>query len=92
MADHHSDAPNQRAPQDDTSQNFGTKLKQLEAIVERLEGGDLELEESLASFEQGVRLTREARSRLDAAELKIKTLLERDDNASTAPDNGASNE
>lgn len=92
MADHYSEAPNQGALQDDTSQNFGTKLKQLEAIVERLEGGDLELEESLASFEQGVRLTREARSRLDAAELKIKTLLERDDNAPSSRDEGASNE
>lgn len=86
MADHHSDAPAQHAAQDDTEQNFGTTLKQLEAIVERLEAGDLELEESLASFEQGVRLTREARGRLDAAELKIKTLLERDDASSARED------
>ncbi|WP_027350104.1 exodeoxyribonuclease VII small subunit [Halotalea alkalilenta] len=60
-------------------EDFAATLSRLEALVERLEAGDLSLEASLTAFEQGVRLTRDARKRLESAELKVKTLLERDD-------------
>lgn len=56
--------------------DFATTLEQLETLVERLESGELSLEGSLSAFEQGVRLTRDAQRRLDAAELKVRSLTE----------------
>ena len=54
---------------------FEHSLKRLGEIVEKLEGGDLGLEDSLALFEEGVRLARLAQSRLDAAERRVEELL-----------------
>lgn len=59
-----------------SAQDFATTVEQLESLVERLEGGALSLEDSLAAFEQGVRLARQAQTRLDDAELKVRTLSE----------------
>ncbi len=53
--------------------------EQLETIVERLESGELSLEDALGAFEQGVRLTRDAQQRLDSAELKVRALSEDSD-------------
>lgn len=53
---------------------FEVALEELEALVGRIEGGDLSLEESLAAFERGVRLVRQCAARLDAAELRIREL------------------
>lgn len=50
-------------------------LERLGGVVEKLEKGDLPLEESLKIFEEGVRLTREGQRRLDAAERRIEVLL-----------------
>ena len=50
-------------------------LERLEAIVERLEQGDLELEAALASFEEGVALTRGCAAQLDAARRRIEVLV-----------------
>jgi exodeoxyribonuclease VII small subunit len=50
-------------------------LAQLRAIVERLEGGNLSLEQSLAAFEEGVRLSRAGARMLDAAEQRVEILL-----------------
>lgn len=60
-------------------QDFAATLERLEGLVERLESGELSLEASLAAFEQGVRLTRDAQQRLDEAELKVRALIERPD-------------
>lgn len=54
---------------------FEQVMERLETVVERLEGGDLSLEESLAVFEEGVRLARQGASRLDAAEHRVEELL-----------------
>ena len=54
--------------------NFEKSLKQLEALVEKLEKGELSLEESLKQFEQGIKLTRECRHALQSAEQKISVL------------------
>jgi len=54
--------------------DFEKSLKQLEALVEKLEKGDLSLEDSLKNFEQGVKLTRECRTALQAAEEKVSVL------------------
>ena len=59
-------------------ESFEEALRRLEQIVQRMEGGDLALEESLELFEEGVRLTRVCSQRLDEAEKKIE-LLTRDE-------------
>jgi len=59
---------------------FEESVRQLGQIVERLEAGDLPLEESIALFESGVRLSREAQAKLDAAEKRVEQLLGFDEN------------
>jgi exodeoxyribonuclease VII small subunit len=56
---------------------FEAALAQLEALVTRLESGDLPLDEALRTFEQGVRLTRECQSALAAAQQKVQQLQQR---------------
>jgi len=55
--------------------NFEKALTELEQIVGKLEKGGLALNESLALFEKGVKLTRYLRTELDKAEKKIEILL-----------------
>lgn len=54
---------------------FEQSLKRLEEIVDRLEGDDLDLEQSLALFEEGVKLAEACGMRLDAAEKKVTLLI-----------------
>ncbi|MCW4152011.1 exodeoxyribonuclease VII small subunit [Halomonas sp. 18H] len=56
--------------------DFAATVERLEALVEKLESGELSLEDSLTAFEQGVRLTRDAQRQLDDAELKVRSLTE----------------
>ena len=63
-------------------------LDSLEALVERMESGDLTLEESLQAFEQGVKLTRECQQALSQAEQKVRILLEQDPQAEPVPFDG----
>ena len=58
--------------------DFEHSLAVLQALVERLENGELSLEDSLSAFEQGIRLTRECQGALTQAEQKVQMLLERD--------------
>jgi exodeoxyribonuclease VII small subunit len=55
--------------------DFETALEELEALVERLERGDLQLEDALRSFERGVQLTRHCQTALTAAQQKVEILL-----------------
>ncbi|HTV97577.1 MAG TPA: exodeoxyribonuclease VII small subunit [Steroidobacteraceae bacterium] len=55
--------------------DFEAAMRDLEQIVERLEHGDLPLEESLAAFERGVMLTRSCQLALKEAEQKVEILL-----------------
>jgi exodeoxyribonuclease VII small subunit len=55
--------------------SFEEALKQLEAIVQKLEKGELALEESLALYEQGIHLSRLCHAKLEEAEGKIEMLL-----------------
>lgn len=55
--------------------DFEKKLTRLEEIVEKMEGGEMPLEESLKLFEEGVRLSRECNVQLADAEQKVKLLL-----------------
>jgi exodeoxyribonuclease VII small subunit len=57
--------------------DFETAMRDLEELVERLEQGDLPLEESLAAFERGVLLTRTCQTALKEAEQKVEILLKK---------------
>ena len=54
---------------------FEEALKQLEAIVSRLELGDLPLEEALSIFEEGIRVTKLCSQRLSEAERRVNILV-----------------
>lgn len=54
---------------------FEEKLSELERVVEKLERGDLPLEDALALFERGVGLTRELATQLDEVERKLEVLV-----------------
>lgn len=56
--------------------DFEAALAELEALVARMEAGELSLEESLTAFERGVKLTRHCQAALKNAELKVKVLTE----------------
>jgi len=64
---------------------FEQSLSELEALVERMETGELSLEESLGSFEQGIALTRSCQQALRAAEQKVEILTARTLDAPTEP-------
>jgi exodeoxyribonuclease VII small subunit len=57
--------------------DFEKALAELEALVERLEHGDLPLDEALKSFERGVALTRHCQASLQAAQQRVEILLKR---------------
>lgn len=61
------------------SVSFEIAMKRLSIIVEELETGELSLEDSLARFEEGVRLARTSQAKLDAAEARVEELLRIDD-------------
>lgn len=60
------------------SARFEQSLTELEALVERLEHGDLPLEESLVTFERGIHLSRSCQRTLAAAEQRVRLLFESD--------------
>jgi len=62
---------------------FEDALKRLEEIVAALEGGDLDLEESLAMFEEGIKLSRWCTAKLNEAEQRIEMLVEEGDEPPT---------
>jgi len=66
-----------RKAEDAAKPDFETAMRDLEELVERLEQGDLPLEESLAAFERGVLLTRSCQSALKEAEQKVEILLKK---------------
>jgi exodeoxyribonuclease VII small subunit len=61
------------------SLDFEKSLAKLENIIEALEDGDLPLNDSIKTFEEGVKLTKHCQELLTTAELKIQKLLEKDD-------------
>jgi exodeoxyribonuclease VII small subunit len=66
--------------------DFERALEELEALVERMESGELTLDASLAAFERGIHLTRRCQQALADAEQRVRVLLEREDGSlETAP-------
>ncbi len=61
--------------------SFEESLQELDSIVQNLEQGDMNLEESMALFERGLNLSQLSQVKLQAAEQKVKILLEKNGNA-----------
>jgi exodeoxyribonuclease VII small subunit len=65
--------------------DFEAAMAELEAIVERLEHGDLPLEEALKQFERGIELTRGCQASLKQAEQRVEILLAKTPEATPEP-------
>jgi exodeoxyribonuclease VII small subunit len=65
---------------------FEEQLKTLETVVDRLEKGDLSLEESLTLFEQGVSLSDACKAQLESADGRIQVLLQRGNSREREPE------
>lgn len=57
-----------------TTSDFEAALAELAALVERMEKGDLSLDDSLKTFERGIALTRTCQEALQNAELRVRKL------------------
>jgi exodeoxyribonuclease VII small subunit len=77
---------------DSKAPDFEQALAELESLVERLEGGELPLEEALKLFERGVALTRQCQSSLQAAQQKVEILLKRGGEVQPQPFEDTGNE
>ena len=56
--------------------DFESSLKKLESIVAKLEDENINLEDSVKSFEAGINLVKECQKQLEEAELRVKELLD----------------
>ncbi|HEX9802906.1 MAG TPA: exodeoxyribonuclease VII small subunit [Gammaproteobacteria bacterium] len=65
--------------------DFEGAMRELEELVERMEQGDLSLEQSLKDFERGVALTRTCQQALQEAEQKVQILMRKDEEAGLIP-------
>ena len=65
--------------------SFEEALSELEELVDRLEQGDITLEDSLKSFERGIALTRNCQQALTQAEQKVSILSEKTETAEPQP-------
>ena len=64
---------------------FEKSLKELEALVTKMEQGNLSLEESLQHFERGIQLTRTCQQALKEAEQKVEILMKKNGQDDIAP-------
>lgn len=63
-----------------TSQvNFETSVKRLQEIVDALEQGQVDLDDSIKIFEEGLKLVQDCNKKLSAAESKIRKLIKTED-------------
>ena len=62
--------------------DFEKSLAELEGLVEQLESGDLNLDQSLKQFKRGVELTRHCQEVLEQAQQTVEKLLDNDDESS----------
>ena len=65
--------------------DFETSLSALETLVNKMEQGEMSLEESLKAFETGIQLTRDCQTRLAAAEQQVQQLVEQQGKLSLEP-------
>lgn len=67
-----------RGERDMSKENFEESMKRLEEIVTELENGNLNLDESVNKFEEGMKISKQCNKILEQAEKKITILLEND--------------
>jgi len=72
-------------PRNSKTPEFEAALSELEALVERLERGDLPLEEALKAFERGVVLTRHCQACLQTAQQKVEMLVRKSGEPQVVP-------
>ncbi|MDH3980507.1 MAG: exodeoxyribonuclease VII small subunit [Gammaproteobacteria bacterium] len=68
-----------------TGPGFEKSLQALEKLVEKMEQGDLSLEDSLQHFEKGVQLSRACQQALKEAEQKVEILMQKNDQEDIVP-------
>ena len=59
--------------------DFESAMEKLNSIVDKLESGDLTLDDSIKAFEEGIELSKFCRKKLEAAESRVKKLIEKTD-------------
>ncbi len=65
--------------------DFEKSLQQLEQIVNKMESGEMGLEESLTRFEEGIKLAKQCQDTLSEAELRVEQLIEKNGLQQTEP-------
>lgn len=65
--------------------SFEESLTELDALVNQLENGDLDLEDALKKFERGIALARSSQTKLTEAEQRVEILLKDDDASELIP-------
>lgn len=73
------------APETSPVADFESSLDALEQLVEKMEQGEMSLEDSLAAYERGVGLYRRCQTALEQAELRVRQLSDPEDPASGEP-------
>lgn len=73
-----------RSP-DNKSVSFEASLAELEKLVEKMEKGDLSLEDAMADFQRGIELTKACQTSLKEAEQKVQILMEQSDGNDLVP-------
>ncbi|AZZ38041.1 exodeoxyribonuclease VII small subunit [Bdellovibrio sp. qaytius] len=72
--------------------DFEKKLNRLEEIVQKMEKGELSLDDSLKLFEEGVKLSRDCHGQLTTAEAQVKKLISVDDKGNAVTEKFAAEE
>jgi exodeoxyribonuclease VII small subunit len=65
--------------------DFEKALEELESLIEQLESGELNLDQSLQQFKRGVELTRHCQGVLEQAQQVVEQLIDPDDESSATP-------
>jgi exodeoxyribonuclease VII small subunit len=73
------------APEASPVAHFEQSLDELELLVEKMEHGEMSLEESLAAYERGVGLYRRCQAALEQAELRVRLLSDPDQPGTAEP-------
>lgn len=77
--------PRKDTPQPSPVADFEQSLDALEQLVERMEQGDMSLEDSLAAYERGVGLYRRCQTALEDAEMRVRLLTDPQDPGGAQP-------
>ena len=65
-----------KKPEGNKAQSFESKMQRLEEVVNKMESSEVDLEDSIKLFEEGVELSKECQNLLDKAEEKVKILTQ----------------